>query len=59
MNSKHVDDAEVTAVAQPENSGFIRWLQEPMGSVIASSFAVIGSFGVVLSGTWFIQLALN
>jgi hypothetical protein len=30
-----------------------------MGSIIASSVAVIGSFGFVLSGTWFIHLALN
>lgn len=35
------------------------WLQDPMGSVIAASAATIGSFGIVLSGTWFIHLALH
>ena len=48
-----------TVVAPRRTSGFIRWLQEPMGSIIASSLAIIGSFGFVLSGTWFIHLALN
>jgi hypothetical protein len=32
-----------------------KWLQDP----IASSVAVIGSFGIVLSGTWVIHVALN
>jgi hypothetical protein len=36
-----------------------KWLEDPMGSVIASSVAVIGSFGIVLSGTWVIHVALN
>jgi hypothetical protein len=36
-----------------------QWLQDPMGSVIAASVATIGAFGLVLSGTWFISLAVN
>ena len=46
------------AVARKDN-GFIRWIQEPMGSIIAATAAIVGSFGFVLSGTWLIHLALN
>ena len=35
------------------------WIQDPMGGVIAASVATIGSFGIVLSGMWFIGLAVN
>ena len=35
------------------------WVQDPLGSIIAASVAAMGSLGVVLSGAWFIQLALN
>lgn len=35
------------------------FIQEPLGSIITASVAVIGSLGVVLSGSWFIHLALN
>jgi hypothetical protein len=45
--------------ASPEPSAFVKWVQDPMGQIIASSVAVIGSFGIVLSGSWFIHLALN
>ena len=59
MSGRKLDQPEITAVAQPGSNGFVQWLQEPMGSIVASSVAVIGSFGFVLSGTWFIHLALN
>jgi hypothetical protein len=36
-----------------------QWIQDPMGSVLFASAATIGSFGVVLSGTWLIGLALS
>lgn len=36
-----------------------QWLQDPLGSVVAASAATIGSFGFVLSGMWFISLAIN
>jgi hypothetical protein len=35
------------------------WVQDPLGSIIAASVAAMGSLGVVLSGAWFIHLALN
>lgn len=38
---------------------FSQWIQDPLGSVIAASVATIGSFGVVLSGMWAINVALN
>ncbi|GAB5450930.1 MAG: hypothetical protein Hals2KO_12580 [Halioglobus sp.] len=38
---------------------FVAWIKEPMGSVIAASAATIGSFGIVLGGTWAISLAVN
>lgn len=59
MSHTKADQPETTAAAKPGTRGFVKWIQDPMGSIVASSVAVIGSFGVVLSGTWFIQLALN
>ena len=59
MSYSKLDQPDITAVAQPRANSFVQWLQDPMGSIIASSVAVIGSFGFVLSGTWFIHLALN
>jgi len=35
------------------------WIQEPLGSIVAASVTAMGSLGVVLSGAWFIHLALN
>ena len=35
-----------------------RWIQEPLGSIIAASVAAIGSLGVVISGIWMISLAV-
>jgi hypothetical protein len=58
MTHEVSDQTPAIAVAQSRD-GFVQWLQHPMGSIIASSVAVIGSFGFVLSGTWFIHLALN
>jgi hypothetical protein len=59
MGFRQSDQSKIGTIAQPETIGFVRWLQDPMGSIIASSVAIIGSFGFVLSGTWFIHLALN
>ncbi len=59
MSYSKSDQTEITAIAQPVTNGFVQWLQDPMVSIVASSVAVIGSFGFVLSGTWFIHLALN
>ena len=41
------------------DSGFVQWLQDPLGSIIAASIASIGSFGVVVSGIWFVNLAVT
>ena len=59
MSDRNLGQNEITAVAQPRTGGFVQWLEDPMVSIIASSMAVIGSFGFVLSGTWFIHVALN
>ena len=48
-----------TVAVQRKDNRFIRWIQEPMGSIIAATAAIVGSFGFVLSGTWLIHLALN
>jgi hypothetical protein len=36
-----------------------QWLQDPMGSVVAASAAVIGSFGFVVAGMWAISAAIT
>ena len=59
MSDTKSDQPNMSKVENSRTSGLAQWLQDPMGSVIASSAAVIGSFGFVLSGTWFIHLALN
>ena len=59
MQDNTSNQPEITAVAQTRSQGFVQWLQDPLGSIIASSVAVIGSFGLVISGSWFIHLALN
>ena len=38
---------------------FARWIQDPMGSIIAASIAAMGSLGVVMSGIWFVNLAVG
>ena len=59
MTSTQPDQPKVIAKAAAEPSGFARWIQDPMGQIIASSVAVIGSFGLVLSGSWVIHVALH
>jgi hypothetical protein len=61
MGNKITATAKATSPATTPTLGFRlgQWLQDPMGSVIAASAATIGAFGFVLSGTWFISLALN
>lgn len=48
-----------TIAAQTTGQRFVQWLQDPLGSIIAASVASIGSLGVVLSGIWFVNLALS
>ena len=38
---------------------FMQWVQEPLGSIITASVATIGSLGLVLSGIWFVNLAIT
>ena len=59
MKHEGSQQTAITTITQPVKHPFIQWLQDPMGSIVASSVAVIGSFGFVLSGTWFIHLALS
>ena len=35
------------------------YMQDPLGSIVTASAAVIGSFGFVLSGMWFISLTMS
>ena len=44
---------------EPARQTFSEWIEDPLGSVIAASVATIGSFGVVISGMWAINVALN
>jgi hypothetical protein len=61
MNNKPYPTTQENALAAPmsRRARFVEWLQDPMGSVVAASVATIGSFGVVLSGMWAINVALN
>jgi len=61
MGNDITSHAKEISPANTQTLGFRlgQWLQDPMGSVIAASAATIGAFGFVLSGTWFISLALN
>ncbi len=59
MSYEQSSQPDIVHGAQSSDSALVHWVQDPMGSVVASSIAVIGSFGLVLSGTWFIHLALN
>ena len=45
----------------PETRGerFVRWLEDPLVSVVAASATTIGSLGIVVSGIWVVNLAIN
>ncbi|MCB1845983.1 MAG: hypothetical protein KDI04_01015 [Halieaceae bacterium] len=51
------DTAQAIPMTRLQRLG--HWMQDPMGGVIAASVATIGSFGVVISGMWAINVALN
>lgn len=53
-NSVHIADQHNSAAQR-----FARWIQDPMGSIIAASIAAMGSLGVVMSGIWFVNLAVG
>ncbi len=54
-----MDHNTETNVAKTRGQRFAEWLQDPMGGVIAASITTIGSLGVVVSGIWFVNLAIN
>ena len=58
-NEQSSQQQAIAKAVSREPNAFVKWVQDPMGQIIASSVAVIGSFGIVLSGSWFIHLALN
>ncbi len=57
MNAKSV--TAIAEVKKPFNQRFADWIHDPMGGVIAASVATIGSFGIVLSGSWLIHMVIN
>lgn len=60
MQSPPIENNQVIAVAElPLTHRLADWIQDPMGGVIVASAAIIGSFGVVLSGSWFIHMVIN
>lgn len=59
MNEVKSTKSNSAPVSQTRGQRLGEWLQDPLGGVIAASAATIGAFGVVLSGTWLIHLAMN
>ena len=54
--------APAKAVAVPRKSSgqrLLAWVEEPLGQIITASVATIGSFGVVLSGIWFVNVLVS
>jgi hypothetical protein len=61
MSSQQSQQPTVVVSAAPLTAmqRFGRFVQDPMGSVIAASIATMSTLGFVLSGMWFINFALN
>lgn len=60
MSSDKLTPAETLSVAEISTTQRLgAWLEDPLRQVVAASVATIGSLGVVLSGIWFVNLALN
>ena len=56
------DSAQATAVTitrKTSGQRLLEWVEEPLGQIVAASVATIGSFGVVLSGIWFVNTLVN
>jgi hypothetical protein len=56
---KKTEQTTTDASAATLGQRFIDYLQDPLGSIIVASVTTIGSFGVVLSGIWFVNLAVS
>lgn len=59
MKEDNAVQPKAIAITQTRSQRIGEWLQDPLGGVIAASAATIGAFGVVLSGTWLIHMAMN
>ena len=53
------ENSKAIAIPQTRGQQFLNWLEDPLGQVVAASVATIGSFGVVLSGIWFMNLIIG
>ena len=58
MSSNEQPSAVAQAMPLTPMQRFGRFIQDPMGSVIAASIATMSTLGVVLSGMWFINAIL-
>jgi hypothetical protein len=60
MSSQHSQQPTTVAQAAPLTplQRFGRFIQDPMGAVIAASIATMSTLGLVLSGMWFINFML-
>lgn len=59
MNHSHQTPLKVRAKAATPWQRIVHWLEDPLGQVVAASVATIGSFGLVLSGIWLVNIAVN
>ena len=59
-NLQDATQASAVAITQ-KTSGqrLLEWVEQPLGQIVAASVATIGSFGVVLSGIWFVNTLVN
>ena len=59
MSSNQQSSAIAQAMQLTPMQRFGRFIQDPMGSVIAASIGTMSTLGVVLSGMWFINAVMN
>jgi hypothetical protein len=59
MSTSHQPSREVRAEAVTSGQRIVNWLEDPMGQVVAATVATVGSFGMVLSGIWLVNIAVN
>ncbi len=61
MSTSHNQSAASAVAVAPKTTGqrFLEWVEEPLGQVVVASVATIGSFGLVMSGIWFVNILVN
>ncbi len=61
MSSSQNQPAVSAVAAAPKTTGqrFLEWMEEPLGQIVVASMATIGSFGLVMSGIWFVNILVN